>query len=264
MSEIVTAPEDLLKISELARRSGVSVGTIRFYIREGLLPRPTMKTSRNMAYYDASFVPRIRLVRRLQEERRLPLSMIRSIVSGGSVEHDAVPSLVELEAKAAKALDAEEQGDAITERALVERTGITREDLDELRALELTSPGGGPRSPLYAPIDVAIVEAVARARALGLSRTLFPTSDLGVYLRAVRGLVAEEVSLFAERTRGRELPLPPDRLLEAVVNLMGELIRHLRRKLIVELMSGIGDRPPKKRASKPRSPRARSPSRPRG
>lgn len=238
----MTAHDDLLKISELARRTGVSVGTIRFYIREGLLPRPTMKTSRNMAYYDESFVARIRLVRRLQEERRLPLSMIRAIVAGGEEGHDAVPSLVELEAKAATAIEAEEQGEAVPEKELIERTGITREDLDELRQLEMITALGAARSPSYAPVDVAIVEAVARARSLGLSRELFPTSDLGVYLRTIRSLVAEEVSLFAKRTRGRDLPLAPDRLMEAAVNLMGELIRHLRKKLIVELMTGIGGR----------------------
>jgi len=243
----VTGPSrqsDLLKISELARRTGVSVGTIRFYIREGLLPRPTMKTSRNMAYYDESFVARIRLVRRLQEERRLPLSMIRTIVAGNEDDHDAVPSLVELEAKAATAFETEEQGEAVPERELMEHTGITREDLDELKALELVSSQGLARAPKYSAADVAIVEAVARARSLGLSRELFPTSDLGVYLRAVRALVAEEVSLFAKRTRGRDLPLSPDRLMEAAVNLMGDLIRHLRKKLIVELMTGIADREP--------------------
>lgn len=238
----MTGHEDLLKISELARRTGVSVGTIRFYIREGLLPRPTMKTSRNMAYYDESFVARIKLVRRLQEERRLPLSMIRTIVAGGEDDHDAVPSLVELEAKAATAIEAEEQAEDVPEKELLERTGLSRDDVEELRALELITARGTGKSPRYAPVDVAIAEAVARARSLGLSRELFPTSDLGIYLRTIRALVAEEVSLFAKRTRGRELPLAPDRLMEAAVNLMGELIRHLRKKMIVELMSGIGDR----------------------
>ncbi|MBI2392531.1 MAG: MerR family transcriptional regulator [Deltaproteobacteria bacterium] len=243
----MTAPEDLLKISELARRTGVSVGTIRFYIREGLLPRPTMKTSRNMAYYDESFVARIKLVRRLQEERRLPLSMIRSIVSGSADdEADAVPSLVELEAKAITALAAEKEGEAIGERELLERTGIDRQDLDDLRALEIITAQGSARAPKYLRVDAAIVEAVARVRALGLSRELFPASDLSIYLHALRALVAEEVSLFAKRTRGRDLPLPPDRLVDAAVNLMGDLIRHLRKKLIVELMTGIAERPAKR------------------
>ena len=45
----------LLKISELAERSGVSAGTIRHYLREGLLGggEGIVRTSRNMAYYPA-------------------------------------------------------------------------------------------------------------------------------------------------------------------------------------------------------------------
>lgn len=234
---------DLLKIGELARRAGVSVGTIRFYIREGLLPRATLKTSRNMAWYDESFVARIRLVRRLQDERRLPLSVIRSIVHGEGDEHDAIPSLVELEAKAISALEAETTGAPLPEAELLARTGIDRVDLDELRAMEIVTAEGPARARRYAPVDVAIVEAVAGVRALGLGRDLFPASDLGIYLRSVRALVPKEISLFAHRTRGRELPLPPERLVEAAVNLMGEVIRHLRKKLIVELMTGIGERP---------------------
>jgi len=45
----------LLKMSELAQRSGVSTGTIKHYLREGLLPEP-VKTSRNMSYYPEEFV----------------------------------------------------------------------------------------------------------------------------------------------------------------------------------------------------------------
>ena len=40
-------------MSELAERSGVSPGTIRYYLREGLLGEggDILRTSRNMAYY---------------------------------------------------------------------------------------------------------------------------------------------------------------------------------------------------------------------
>ena len=41
-----------LRIGELAARAGVSVATIKFYIRDGLLPPPPVKTGRTMAYYD--------------------------------------------------------------------------------------------------------------------------------------------------------------------------------------------------------------------
>jgi DNA-binding transcriptional MerR regulator len=44
----------LLEMSELAERSGVSAGTIKHYLREGLLPEP-VRTSRNMAYDPPDF-----------------------------------------------------------------------------------------------------------------------------------------------------------------------------------------------------------------
>ena len=68
-----------LKISELADASGVSAGTIKHYLREGLLPEP-VKTSRNMAYYPPEFVDRIRTIKRLQEERFMPLRLIREVL----------------------------------------------------------------------------------------------------------------------------------------------------------------------------------------
>jgi AcrR family transcriptional regulator len=51
----------LLKMSELAERCGVSPGTIRYYLREGLLGEGAdiVRTSRNMAYYPPEYVERI-------------------------------------------------------------------------------------------------------------------------------------------------------------------------------------------------------------
>ena len=99
----------LLKMSELAERSGVSAGTIRYYLREGLLGEgeDIVRTSRNMAYYPRSYVQRIELIRRLQEERFMPLRVIK-----GALEQDPerVHALIELE-------------DRILERALDERRG---------------------------------------------------------------------------------------------------------------------------------------------
>ena len=45
-------------MSELAERSGVSPGTIRYYLREGLLGagEDIVRTSRNMAYYPPAYV----------------------------------------------------------------------------------------------------------------------------------------------------------------------------------------------------------------
>ncbi len=68
-----------LRMSELADASGVPPGTIKHYLREGLLPEP-VKTSRNMAYYPPEFVDRIKLIKQLQEERYLPLKAIKEVL----------------------------------------------------------------------------------------------------------------------------------------------------------------------------------------
>ncbi|MFD9789402.1 MerR family transcriptional regulator [Streptomyces sp. NPDC059070] len=53
-----------MKISELSRRSGVPIGTIKYYLREGLLP-PGTHTARNQAEYPESTLHRLRLTRAL-------------------------------------------------------------------------------------------------------------------------------------------------------------------------------------------------------
>ena len=62
-------------------RPGVGRETIRFYIREGLLPEPE-RPGRNVAWYDESFVERIALIKELQQKRFLPLQVIKAIVAG--------------------------------------------------------------------------------------------------------------------------------------------------------------------------------------
>jgi MerR family mercuric resistance operon transcriptional regulator len=55
-----------LKTGELAKRAGVNVETLRFYEREGLMPRPPRRTS-GYREYPAESVQRIRFIKRAQE-----------------------------------------------------------------------------------------------------------------------------------------------------------------------------------------------------
>src|SRR6185295_1354188 len=89
---------DLLRMRELAEAAGVSPGTIKHYLREGLLPEP-IKTSRNMAYYPRDFVERVKLIKQLQEERFLPLKVIKEVLANGQGEEGParLRALIELE-----------------------------------------------------------------------------------------------------------------------------------------------------------------------
>src|SRR3954454_17083870 len=86
----------LLKISELAERSGVPVATVRHYLREGLLPE-AVKTSRNMAYYPPEFVERIRVIKQLQEERFMPLRVIRDLLEREDAQPKRLRAMIDLE-----------------------------------------------------------------------------------------------------------------------------------------------------------------------
>lgn len=91
-----------MRISELSRESGVPIATIKFYLREGLLP-PGTRTARNQAVYDASHLRRLRLVRVLVEVGGLSLVAVRRVVE--ALADDSTP-LPELLGAAHYALDA--------------------------------------------------------------------------------------------------------------------------------------------------------------
>src|SRR5205809_7856653 len=92
----VTAIERRMKMKDLERATGVGRESIRFYIHEGLLPEP-VRPSRNVAWYDESFVDRIALIKELQQKRFLPLHVIKAIVANDTTpSRDEVRVLLEL------------------------------------------------------------------------------------------------------------------------------------------------------------------------
>jgi AcrR family transcriptional regulator/predicted DNA-binding transcriptional regulator AlpA len=65
-----------MQISELAKISGVPVSTIRYYIREGLLPQP-MRTGKTRAYYSDDHLKAIEFIKRKQVVGNKSLGAIR-------------------------------------------------------------------------------------------------------------------------------------------------------------------------------------------
>lgn len=68
-----------MRIAELSQKTGVPVPTIKYYLREGLLPAGEL-TSPNQARYDDRHVQRLRLVRVLLDVGRLPIATIRQLL----------------------------------------------------------------------------------------------------------------------------------------------------------------------------------------
>jgi DNA-binding transcriptional MerR regulator len=67
-----------MRIGELSRRSGVAVPSIKYYLREGLLP-PGAARARNQAEYDETHVRRLRLIRALLDVGGVSVAAARDV-----------------------------------------------------------------------------------------------------------------------------------------------------------------------------------------
>ena len=222
--------EPLLKMSELAERSGVSAGTIRYYLREGLLGEgdAIVRTSRNMAYYPASYVQRIELIKRLQQQRYMPLRVIK-----GALEEDPerVQALVELEDRILERAVAGAEGRRrVSLKAAIERYGVPRNVLERLAEIGVLTPN---RSG-YDSEDVRIIEAIASFRAGGYDEALgFTVYDTLRYRDALQPLVKQEVRALLGRLAGE---VEVERALEIIaagVEPLRELLGAMHSKLLL-------------------------------
>jgi DNA-binding transcriptional MerR regulator len=220
----------LLKMSELAERSGVSPGTIRYYLREGLLGEGTdvVRTSRNMAYYPPEYVERIVLIKRLQEERFMPLRVIK-----GALEQDPdrVSALIELEDRILeRALESVEDQSRVSRKLVQERYGMPRNVLERLAEIGVLTPNQRG----YDRDDVKIIEAIASFRAGGYDETLgFTVYDTLRYRKALEPLVEEEVTELLGKLAGEVEIERAMEIVAAGAEPLRELIGAMHSKLLL-------------------------------
>jgi DNA-binding transcriptional MerR regulator len=69
-----------MRISELSRHANVPTTTIKFYIREGLLPAGE-RSHRNQASYGEDHLQRLDLIRALRDVAALPLEVVREVLT---------------------------------------------------------------------------------------------------------------------------------------------------------------------------------------
>ena len=190
-----TAERTLLKMSELSERSGVPAATIKHYLREGVLGPDdgVVRTSRNMAYYPPHFVERIQLVRRLQDERYMPLKVIRELITNSP---ELSEKLVEIEDRILQRAAERDENARTSKKQARETYEIPQTVLERLEEIGVLSPS----SRGYDANDLAIIEAISRFRAGGYEESLgFTVYDTLRYKNAFEPLVREEVDTLVTR-----------------------------------------------------------------
>jgi DNA-binding transcriptional MerR regulator len=226
----VSVGRPLLKMSELAERSGVSPGTIRYYLREGLLGEgeDIVRTSRNMAYYPPEYVQRIELIKRLQQQRFMPLRVIKGALAE---DPERVRALVELEDRILeRALIGADSRQHVSMNAVGERYEVPRNVLERLAEIGVLTPSRAG----YDADDVKIIEAIANFRAGGYDEALgFTVYDTLRYRDALAPLVKEEVRALLDRLAGEVEVDRAEEIVAAGVEPLRELLGAMHSKLLL-------------------------------
>lgn len=164
-----------MRISELSAQTGVTVPTIKYYLREGLLPEGE-RTSPTQATYDDKHVERLRVIRALLDAG-VSIAETRRVL-GALDDPPASPNALLGTAHAAITLPVEDSLDLADAEALVTGLGWT--------------PGA---------CDPAVLHAVARALD-GLERAGFvvPKPVMREYLRSARRIADAEIAGVPEES----------------------------------------------------------------
>ncbi|MFO0571545.1 MAG: MerR family transcriptional regulator [Polyangiaceae bacterium] len=171
-----------MKMAELSRLAGVPRETIHYYLREGLLPAPE-RTGKTQALYDESHLERLRLIRRLREEKYLPVAVIRSVLRAG-LEHPGARDLETL----VDVLRLDPHLGTPPPRAFLADEEVRRV-ADELGLVALAEAADDPSVS-------RVLSTVADALALSGSARELTLGDLGASAPFVQRLVEAEARVF--------------------------------------------------------------------
>lgn len=167
-----------LRIDDLAQRSGLTVDTIRYYAREGLLP-PAVKSGKNKLY-GPEHVERLAKIKDLQE-RRFNLASIRAIVAA---DRPGIPDLF---------LGAEHQYEL---DVLVSRSGLDAHFVGQLAEVGLLAAPASLGRQAYDDADLHMLQAVRELLAIGMTEEILV--ELGrIYVRQFSALQTEVHALLA-------------------------------------------------------------------
>lgn len=177
------------KISQLAKTAGVSVSTIKFYLKEGLIDPPTPGDG-SMSYYSQDHVNRILLIKRLQKERFFPLNVIKRMIATDSAEPDAELTATMEET----AWEPGYSGDPVPIETVIARSGYPLDKIDLLEKEGFIHSRATLQGRLFDAVDLEILMLFKTREEAGLpfdhTRQVF-----SIYHRHIRKAVNEDVLL---------------------------------------------------------------------
>jgi DNA-binding transcriptional MerR regulator len=178
---MTTSPACPWRIDDLAHRSGMTVDTIRYYQREGLLPEG--ERAGRVKLYGPAHLERLERIRDLQG-RGFSLAAIRALLAGGR-EH--LVDGVFADRGEGRGYDLDE---------LVERSGVDPGLCDALRDAGLLRDPADYGRQSYDAEDLELLRSVAELQRMQLSPKVI-VALARIYAEGVEATQAQVLSLFS-------------------------------------------------------------------
>lgn len=156
-----------MKIRDLIKLTGAPKQTIHYYVRYGLLPKPR-KLGPNSAEYSSVHVDRIRLIKELQDNYFLPLSVIKKILKKYEREPEAQAAW-RIRVEYYRPLEQLLAGHVAGRETFLEATGLRAERLAQYEAWGLISPETAGGQEVYSYSDLVIGKTIAQFRSIGMT-----------------------------------------------------------------------------------------------
>ena len=223
-----------MKISELAKRTGIPKETIHYYIREGVLRKPR-KTGRNIADYSESYVEQIRIIKGLQDNYFLPLSVIKKIIKHQKTQSLSEKSSFQFLSEYFKPLDRLLTSDITGREAFREATGLSRKWLAKMEEWAVITAEIKDGHSVYSQDDVILGRLLVDMDRIGFGpKDDYDPEDIKRISDFVREYVATSQKGYyqsnLERLNSKELIEKGIKFTE----IMSLFFYHLYRKLVRE------------------------------
>jgi DNA-binding transcriptional MerR regulator len=223
-----------MKMKQLVEQTGVPKQTVHHYLRSGLLPKPK-RTGSNSAEYTDEHARRILLIKNLQENYFLPLSVIKKILKKyrGDPGQRAV---IDMRVDYFRPLDQILAGEVVGEDEFLRVTGLRPEPLAKYEQWGIITPKRVDGEKVYSHDDQAIARMIAQYRHIGVTSEVgFEPEWIRDVVGPLRELVQDTGDRFFQRAAERMSSEDVADVSKLAAEITARLYYHLTNKLAREV-----------------------------
>lgn len=215
----------LYRISDLARLSGLSTSTLKYYLAEGLIS-PKQKTGKTMFWYEPEVVDQLLLIKRLQAERFLPLAVIKQLLSS----HDLSDTQIQLTRAIYRVPQSGLEEREIPHSKISQVSGYPLDRIDALTRQGILKPKTRGGVLQYDQFDLKIVEIAKEREKRGLPFE-YDLKVFSAYTRSMETAVKEDIRLFISMVLGNVTTQQAVSLISDVDELLNLFLLFTRQKM---------------------------------